>query len=662
MNRRDFTAVPENDNRVHDARTIDRISPMTSDDPGSDTEVRSLDHWVAWLQSRLLGAIVLGSLFAAIYPFLLWLRIDGAWSAAHTWMVAVSLPIVVATKLGFFHYFGLTRLWNRYLTFRDLVDLCRANVASSLLIGLAAYVLAPIIAIPRSVFLMDWCVTFVLVGAIRAWPRLHDELQNLADSGRAKRALIVGASDAGEALLRNVQRLAKGAVRVVGFISASEREAGVSIGGLHVLGALEEIEQVVGSERIDEVLITAGSLPGTDVRRLTEQGAAAGFEVKVCPSLDQLLTGKVSLQPRAVSIEDLLRRDPVSLDQGQLRQWLTGRTLLVTGSAGSIGSEIVRQLIAFEPAKLVLVDWNETGQFFLERELQSCPCELIVCMADVGRVDRMRQIFEEHQPDVVFHAAAYKHVPMMERDPGEAVKNIVLTTCGLVDLAAESGVSSFVMISTDKAVNPTSVMGACKRIAERYVQAQESRLLGDGCRFITVRFGNVLDSAGSVVPIFRKQIASGGPVTVTHAEMRRFFMTIPEASQLVIQAGAMGRGGEIFVLDMGEPVRIIDLATDMVRLSGLEVGRDIEIAVVGRRPGEKLYEELHIDGEEHLPTSHPKIMVAASCADPLDRVSREITDLGGLVQANPWEIREAIAEIVPDYSCPDELAPLRRAA
>jgi FlaA1/EpsC-like NDP-sugar epimerase len=430
-----------------------------------------------------------------------------------------------------------------------------------------------------------------------------------------------------------------------------------------VLGTLQQTCELAQQHRVTEVLIAAEELTGKQVRELIEDSQRHNISVKVLPSYQQLLHGKVDLRPRTVSIEDLLRREPVSLDIHGLHHWIDNRVLLVTGSAGSIGSEICRQLLQFRPRRLVLVDRSENGQFFLERELKSMApvCELTVSLADVGDTARMENLIATYRPDIVFHAAAYKHVPLMEHNPGEALKNIVLTSKDLADLAHRYEVTSFVMISTDKAVNPTSVMGACKRVAELYVQslAAISR-----CRFVTVRFGNVLDSAGSVVPIFRQQIASGGPVTVTHPDMTRFFMMIPEASQLVVQAGAMGQGGEIFVLDMGEPVRIVDLAADMIRLSGLKVGDDVEIEFVGVRPGEKLYEELHVAEEKRSKTTHPKIMVAESEARGINAISLQLERLRSMTESPPsdvvFELQGVVPEFTPDYAL--HHAPLRRAA
>jgi FlaA1/EpsC-like NDP-sugar epimerase len=350
----------------------------------------------------------------------------------------------------------------------------------------------------------------------------------------------------------------------------------------------------------------------------------------------------------SAAIDVLLRRKPISLDLESLRRWIDGRTLLVTGSAGSIGSEICRQLLRFSPRRLVLVDRAETGQFFLERELRPMagPVELAVSIADILDTPRLEALFREHAPEIVFHAAAYKHVPLMEAHPGEAVKNIVLATRRLADAAARAGVGSFVMISTDKAVNPASVMGACKRVAEMYVQSLAGR---SECRFVTVRFGNVLDSSGSVVQVFRQQIAAGGPVTVTHPQMRRFFMTISEAAQLVIQAGAIGGAGEILALDMGRPVRIVDLAADMIRLAGLRAGEDIAIEFTGLRPGEKLDEELLGAGESPRPTCHPKITVADHRPASGPDVRAAIDRLENLLYAPADQIVAALEQIVPEF-------------
>jgi FlaA1/EpsC-like NDP-sugar epimerase len=563
-----------------------------------------------------------------------------------------------------FVWFKLHQGWTRFVWFHDLLIISQAVTCGSLGVTLIDTMCLPQVTIPRSIILIDWGATLLALGALRALPRLirHGAWGSMAP-GRGAPSLIVGANDSGEALLRAIRCNPALAYRVIGFVDDRKGLQGRRIGGVPVLGACRNLPQIAERYGVEEVLITSGELPGKQVRQLIGDAETHGFRVKVLPSFEQLLDGRVAVRPRKVAIEDLLHRDSVALDLDRLRGWLAGRVVMVTGSAGSIGSEICRQLLKLHPARLVLVDRSETGQFFLERELQqlledhahSAVCghrpsgrpkstRLDVRLADLTDQNRLAAIFAETQPEIIFHAAAYKHVPLMESHCGEAVKNIVLATRNLVDLADEFEARALVMISTDKAVNPTSVMGSCKRLAEQYVQARST---GAKCRFVTVRFGNVLDSSGSVVPIFREQIARGGPVTVTHPDIIRYFMLIPEAAQLVIQAGAMGRGGEIFVLDMGEPIRILDLAHDLIRLSGLRVGVDIEVQITGLRPGEKLFEELYDAAENHQGTAHPKIMVAASARRNLLQVIADIRHLESLADEPNEVVRAALGEIIP---------------
>jgi FlaA1/EpsC-like NDP-sugar epimerase len=383
--------------------------------------------------------------------------------------------------------------------------------------------------------------------------------------------------------------------------------------------------------------------------------ADVGVKLKVIPGLEDLLTGDYSFQIRDVDINDLLRREPVQLSSDEIGTLLADRTVLVTGAGGSIGSEICRQVLRFHPRRLVLVERAENSLFSIEQEIHrsKTETELIPCIADITDRARIDQLFAQYQPSVVFHAAAHKHVPMMETNPGEAIKNNVLGTKQLVELADQHGVQEFVMISTDKAVNPTSVMGVSKQVAERYVHAFSEVAT---TKFVVVRFGNVLASAGSVVPIFQEQIRLGGPVTVTHPEIERFFMTIPEASQLVLQAAAMGKGGEIFVLDMGESVRIVDLAQDLIRLSGLDPD-DIEIVFTGLRPGEKLYEELYFNDEEMLPTPHPKLFVAYHRPYHLTEVNQMIEALRPIVHDANDAICNRLRELIPEYAPPETEEP-----
>lgn len=607
----------------------------------------SIQPWKR-VRRQLACAVALSPLFLAVHFAAYWMRFGGLAEAERGGSLAPLMVAALAIKLTVFGWFRIYRGWNRFVTFQDLVSVVQATSASSLLISFQDYLLFPASIVPRSVFLLDWCLTLVAVCGVRSVSRLLEERQASRGQPTNTPALIVGIGNAGEALLRAIRRNPDLQYRAVGFIANNPADVGSSISGVPVLGTIQETCRLAERYRVKEVLITDGELSGKQVREMVESGAKCKVDVKVLPSYEQLLHGSVDLRPRTVSIEDLLRREPVRLDMPQLRRWIDDRVILVTGSAGSIGSEICRQLSQFSPRRLVLVDRSENGQFFLERELRKLQpkLEIEVCLADMTDLGRMNALFHTHRPEVVFHAAAYKHVPLMESNPGEAVKNIALATGQLADLANDHDVGSFVMISTDKAVHPTSVMGTCKRVAELYIQAMA---VNSSCRFVTVRFGNVLDSAGSVVPIFREQIARGGPVTVTHPEMVRYFMTIPEASQLVLQAGAMGRGGEVFVLDMGDPVRIVDLAEDMIRLSGLQVGKDVEIEFTGMRPGEKLYEQLYLDEEQHIATSHPKIRVVESQNCSWEAARQHLTKLKQVTEAPPEVILARLKAIVPEF-------------
>ncbi len=593
--------------------------------------------------------------FAAIYYFSFWLRFEGPLGPVQMQWFATTVTWVVLIKLMIFFAFRVDQSLGRFVTFYDLIALVQAATVSMLLTVLVDRFFLAKPSIPRSVFLMDWGATIVMVGGIRAVVRIVYERnwKSLFSVANKVPVLIVGANEAGESLLRSIRRNEELGYHVVGFVGRDAHRVDTCIGGVPVVGTIDRICQLAERHGVREVLIAGDELSGRQIRTLVEETRHSAVNVKILPSYEQIISGRIAVQPREVSINDLLRREPVRLEMENLGQWIDGRTLLVTGSAGSIGAEICRQLLSFSPKRLVMVDRCETGQFFLAGELQrqGTDVTLDVQIADVLNEKRMRRILDRCRPDIVFHAAAYKHVPLMEASPDEAVRNIVSATRQLADLAVEYGVESFVLISTDKAVNPTSVMGTCKRVAELYVQSQAG---SSACRFVTVRFGNVLDSAGSVVQVFRRQINRGGPVTVTDPRIKRYFMTIPEAAKLVIQAGAIGNGGEILVLDMGEPVRIVDLAADMIRLSGMEPDRDVEIEFTGLRPGEKLSEELYVHGETRLPTRHPKITVAAHRRRDPAVVVRSIERLLQLADDHPELLVGLLQQIVPEYGRPDE--------
>ncbi|MEQ8856405.1 nucleoside-diphosphate sugar epimerase/dehydratase [Gimesia sp.] len=635
---------------------------------------RPISNWLKRFtisRRQLFWMVVFLPIFCAIYYLAFWLRyegslnVDGVLGENGFRMFRATVLWAVGLKTITFWGSGVYKIRSRYITTRDVVNLAKAVTISSIGLALVDYLFFPKIMLPRSVFLIDWGSTILVVCGICAGIRMvRDSGRKFRQQGNCQPTFIIGANEAGAALLRMIERDKNSCLRVVGFLDDYSSRIGTRINGVPVLGSLAQMCVLAEDYGVSEVLLPADEIPGKTVRQLMEAGNSADISVQVLPSYQQLLSGKVEMKPRPVCIEDLLGREPVQLDMQNIRDWMDDRVLMVTGSAGSIGSEICRQLLQFSPRRLILVDRSENSQFYLERELIKLGYagRFDVVIADINDSKRIRAVMREYQPDILFHAAAYKHVPLMEGNPGEAVKNIALATKHLADLAEEFNVGSFVMISSDKAVNPTNVMGANKRIAELYVQslAAHSR-----CHFVTVRFGNVLGSAGSVVPIFTQQIQNGGPVTVTDERMQRYFMTIPEASQLVIQAGAMGRGGEIFVLDMGEPVRIVDLATDLVQLSGLKVGEDIEIQFTGLRPGEKLYEELHVDGEKHLPTRHPKIMVAEKVSVSEQFIHDSFARLEAITEQPSPVILAEIQRILPEFqssiSQPAE-TPLRRAA
>jgi len=442
---------------------------------------------------------------------------------------------------------------------------------------------------------------------------------------------------------------------VKGFVDDDRRKKGGSVSGIKVLGTTDDLARLVGELSIEQVVIAFDQAQGKDIRRVIDICREISVRTQIVPSLHEIIHGRVQISRiRDVQIEDLLGRETVRLDDENLHELLTGKVVMVTGAGGSIGSELVRQITAFNPKLLLLVERNEYVLFQIERELAKnfLQVNFLPLIADIGDEPRMREIFAEYKPLVVFHAAAHKHVPLMERNPTEAIKNNVLATKTIGELAGESGVKNFVLISTDKAVNPTSVMGASKRIAEIVLQDLNQIYQTN---YVAVRFGNVLGSAGSVVPIFREQILKGEAITITDKEMTRYFMTIPEASQLVLQAGALGAGGEIFILDMGKPVKILDLAEDMIRLSGLEPYEDIDIVFTGIRGGEKLFEELEITGENLLKTTHPKIFIGKIATYSGEEVANIISNFRQAVEENSTaKIRRLLNHFLPEAKISEE--------
>lgn len=585
--------------------------------------------------------------FAAAYLLAFLVRFDFLIPPSHVSIFWATLPLVAGIKLAIFCVMGNFFGWWRYVTFADLTALLRASCLSTLIIAGIDYLFINTVQIPRSVVLMDLGFTVLLFGAMRSSIRFSREyFWPMVNRKECSKALIVGADESASVLASRIHNHLQLPYRIIGFLDTDERKEGTRLGGIPILGQLDRLRQIATKQGVTHVLVTAGQLSGPAMRDLVKQCEEGQLCLKVIPELQNLLEAKQRLYVRDVDIDDLLGRDPVQLDSKAIGELLNNKTVMITGAGGSIGSEICRQVLKFGPNVLVLVEQAENNLFHLERELKelSGPTVLHACIADILDASRMKRLFAEFRPEVVFHAAAHKHVPLMEINAGEAVKNNVLGTRAVANLAHDYGASSFVLISTDKAVNPTSVMGATKQLAERYVHAlsQES-----STRFVVVRFGNVLGSAGSVVPVFQEQIRRGGPITVTDPRMTRYFMTIPEAAQLVLQAGAMGRGGEIFVLDMGAPMKILDLARDLIRLSGLSQD-DIEIEFTGIRPGEKLYEELYFDDEQTLPTSHPKLRAAYHRPFDVSQVEGELEELAKFADSSNELICKRILALVSE--------------
>jgi FlaA1/EpsC-like NDP-sugar epimerase len=511
-----------------------------------------------------------------------------------------------------FFLLGMYRSSWRYASVRDLVRIIQAVILRTGAV-IIVYVGLGFHGIPRSVVIMDSILLLLTAGGMRLATRVQAELRKIPISGR--RVLIVGAGESGEMIVREMRRRTDLDYLPVGFVDDDEEKHGVLIHGVPVLGGREDISDIVRSRGVVELIVAVPSASAQDLRHIRSLIGDPSIRLKAVPAMAEMLGEPLGLrQVRDVRVEDLLGREPVVLDVEAIRRDVHGHDVLVTGGGGSIGRELARQLVALKPSRLILLDRSENNLFQIQMELGTLAPDLDLecCIADIQDELRMREVLAEFHPRVIYHAAAYKHVPMMEFNPLEAVSNNILGTRLVARLAREFGVARFVLISTDKAVHPRSVMGKTKRVAELIIQAMNG---GAGC-FMAVRFGNVLGSDGSVVPIFRRQIASGGPVTVTHAEATRYFMTIPEAVQLVMQSGTMGKGGEIFMLDMGEPVRIVDLARNLIELSGLRPNVDIDITFTGLRPGEKLHEELSLEGEQTVPTSHEKIVVLTG--DPVE--------------------------------------------
>lgn len=576
---------------------------------------------------------------------------------------AIPLKLLAYWRLGLY-----SRLW-RYASIADLEILLLAGAASIVVTFAIGLGLVPILhlgvpRVPIGILVIDAALTGIALALPRLLLRVFARRMRYgrktgtqhsasASDSENRRILIAGAGSAGGMIAKELVDNPQLGLIPVGFLDDDVTKHGHRLHGLPVFGAMSRLEDIVQSYSIDEIITALPSARGKVIRDIMHRATAAGVRNRTVPGLYEILSGAKSVNSlRPIQIEDLLRREPIQTDVQQVSSLITGRTVLVTGAGGSIGSELCRQIARLNPGQLIALGRGENSIFELLQELRSSYPDLRVrpVIADVRDMIRLRAVFESAQPYTVFHAAAHKHVPLMESSVDEAILNNVLGTRNVAELSREFGVEHMVLVSTDKAVRPTSIMGATKRIAEATLCSAAARSTKS---FVAVRFGNVLGSRGSVVPTFLRQIARGGPVTITHREMRRYFMTIPEAVQLVLQAGALGKGGEVFVLDMGDPVRISDLAEDLIRLSGLEVGQDIEISYTGMRPGEKLYEELFFGPDDATATSHPKVLKARDGhgSDESDAFIDRLIEMARR-RAPETELRQMIHMLVPEYQHP----------
>lgn len=585
-------------------------------------------------------------LIIAAYIFAFMLRFDLPISVDKWRIIAKTLPFLIVIKLLLFGYFGLfSGLW-RYANIDDIWRIVKASFLST-----AAFILAVLFIrihpeYPRSVFILDFILCTGLVTGVRFATRLFRERFRPAKNTAAKRVLVVGAGEAGVMVLREARNNQEAGMNVVGFVDDNPAKRGLEIQGVKILGNRQNIAAIVKEKDIEEIVIAIPSARGEVIREVISHCQIPNLKVKIVPGLNKILKGDVEIKVREVKPEDLLGRETVNINKVEIADYLKNKRILVTGAAGSIGSELCRQVASFSPASLILVDHNENNLYFLVIELKNKFKDLNIksVVGDINDVGVLKDTFSQYGPQVVFHAAAFKHVPLMEDNPIAAVKNNALGSRNLIYAAHHYKAAKFVLISTDKAVNPINIMGLSKRLAEIFLQAKAKR---SKTKFMAVRFGNVLGSDGSVVPLFKKQIEAGGPITITHPDTTRYFMSIKEAVLLVLQAGAIGVGGEIFTLDMGEQIKILDLAKNLVALSGLELDKNIRIEYIGLRPGEKIREELLLDKDKNRTTKHNKIYINQADDFDLHSLRKQLKELEKYVNStNKEKVIRKMKEIV----------------
>jgi len=614
--------------------------------------LRDRNFWIIFIGDALLICLAYLLSYA--------IRFEGNIPLTEIVNISNTIWFIIPLKLFIFWQFRLYRGMWRYTSIVDLINIIKATFVSSSTITLIILIIYHFQGFSRGVFVIDGLLTLIFISGIRLAIRLFlQESSSPVSSFKSyfsknskegfKRVLIIGAGNAGEMLVREMKQNPRMGLNPIGFLDDNVQKKGRRIHNIPVLGKTDEVARITREKDIHEIIIAIPSITGKEMRRIVERCKEVGVPCKTVPSVSDILNGKVHIsQIREIRIEDLLGREHVELDKEQIKSYLSNKRVLVTGAGGSIGAELCRQILKISPSLLILYERVENELYHLEIEFSNSfpKGSYIPILGDILDLKRLEWVMKEYRPEVVFHAAAYKHVPMMEAHPHEAIKNNILGTQYIAEASARWNVEKFVMISTDKAVKPINVMGATKRIAELICQGLNQK---NKTKYIVVRFGNVLNSAGSVIPFFKEQIARGGPLTITHPEATRYFMSIPEAAQLVMQAGAMGMGGEIFVLNMGEPIRITDLAIDMVSLMGLKVGEDIDIVYSGLRPGEKVHEDLISDEEEVEPTLNEKILMVK--ATPIDwiELKRKFEELiKNMDQYSSDGIKKLLLSIVPE--------------
>ncbi len=592
--------------------------------------------------------LIVGAYIGAFY-----IRFDFKLPVEYRDLIISTLPGLLVIKLVVFYYFGLySGLW-RYVSMDDLLRIIKANIVSTSCFIVFVVFLHGFVGFPRSIFVLDLVLCIGFLSGVRLLTRLLREGYYPIPSDGAIKTLIVGAGESGILVLKELRHNKK--VDIIGFIDDDASKKGMHIHGKKIFGNRTQMPEIVTKHNINEIIIAIPSARGSVIRDIISNCQFPGVKVKIVPGLSKIISGEVEIKLREVRPEDLLGRETIKIDKGEISRYVRDKVILITGAGGSIGSEIAKQALHFSPKQLILIDYNESDLYFLQREMENekVQTDIHAIAADFKDIGVLKHVFSRFNPQIIFHAAAFKHVPLMETNPSSAVKNNVIGSRNIIYAAEHYGVESFVLISSDKAVNPTSVMGATKRISEMILQAKSGT---SKTKFIAVRFGNVLGSKGSVVPLFRKQIEENGRVTITHPDAKRYFMSVYESVQLVLQASAIGKGGEIFILDMGDQIRIKELAENLIILSGLRPGKDVKIDYIGLRQGEKLSEEMILDLEKDKATRCDKIFVTQPGEVDIHKIIKQVKELEKLADLmDNTKIIEKIKEIVPSYTPPSIL-------